>query len=126
MDPYSRPLAGTCVALAGIGSNADCRRRVRHDKPESAYATAMQTAELHGPPRYFTIDWLKSKTSVEALAALKPDLVMTGHGRAMQGTNMTDALEFLARDFDRIAVPVDGKYVDQPATVDNGLAYVRG
>lgn len=95
-------------------------------KPESAYATAMQTAELHGPPRYFTIDWLKSKTSVEALAALKPDLVVTGHGRAMQGANMTDALELLARDFDQVAVPADGKYVDQPATVENGLAYVLG
>lgn len=94
-------------------------------RAESAYATAMQTPELHGPPRYFTIDWRKSKTSVETLAALQPDLVITGHGRAMQGAAMTDTLDILARDFDQIAVPSEGKYVARPATVEDGSAYVQ-
>lgn len=94
-------------------------------KAESAYATALQTPELHGPPRYFTIDWPKSKTSVETLAALRPDLVVTGHGRAMQGPNVTEGLQTLARDFDRIAVPNDGEYVRRPATVEDGSAYIR-
>jgi glyoxylase-like metal-dependent hydrolase (beta-lactamase superfamily II) len=94
-------------------------------KAESAYATAFQTPELHGPPRYFTIDWQKSKASVETLAALKPDLVISGHGRAMKGSGLTEALQLLAQDFDRIAVPKHGRYVDQPARVEDRSAYVK-
>jgi glyoxylase-like metal-dependent hydrolase (beta-lactamase superfamily II) len=91
---------------------------------ESAYATAFQTPELHGPPRYFTIDWVKSKASVEVLAALEPHLVVSGHGRAMKGTQLAAKLHTLARDFDRIAVPEQGRYVSQPATAADGSAYV--
>ena len=92
---------------------------------ESAYATAFQTPELHGPPKYFTIDWGKSRSSVEALALLRPDLLISGHGRAMAGMAMTEALSALARDFDRVAVPAEGRYVGQPATVEDGSAYVE-
>lgn len=92
---------------------------------ESVYATALQSPELHGPPRYFTIDWPKSKASVEALAALEPELVVTGHGRAMQGAEMRDALHALARDFDRVAVPEHGRYVEHPATAADGTAYLK-
>jgi glyoxylase-like metal-dependent hydrolase (beta-lactamase superfamily II) len=94
-------------------------------KAESAYATAFQTPELHGPPRYFTIDWQKSKASVATLAALKPDLVISGQGRAMKGAGLTKALQLLAQDFDRIAVPKHGRYVDQPVRVENGSAYIK-
>jgi glyoxylase-like metal-dependent hydrolase (beta-lactamase superfamily II) len=93
-------------------------------KAESAYATALQTPELHGPPRYFTIDWAKSKASVEAIAALEPNLVISGHGRAMEGAELASKLQRLARDFDRIAVPSEGRYVGQPATAEDGSAYV--
>lgn len=72
---------------------------------ESAYEIAAQTPEMHGPPRYFTPDWDAARASVERLAALDPDLVVTGHGRAMGGAAMRDALHLLARDFDRIAPP---------------------
>jgi hypothetical protein len=93
-------------------------------RAESAYATAFQTPELHGPPRYFTIDWVKSKASVQALAALEPHLVISGHGRAMQGAELAAKLQTLARDFDRIAVPGQGRYVSQAATAEDGSAYV--
>lgn len=93
--------------------------------PESAYATAVQSPEMHGPPRYFTIDWQKSRSSVEALAALRPRLAITGHGRAMQGAAMTEALSALAQGFDRIATPEHGRYVDHPATAEDGTAYER-
>ena len=92
---------------------------------ESAYAVALQRAEMHGPPRYFTIDWGKARSSVEALAALKPDLAVTGHGRAMKGPDMTEALGILARDFDRVAVPERGRYLDHPARAEDGSAYVK-
>jgi glyoxylase-like metal-dependent hydrolase (beta-lactamase superfamily II) len=72
---------------------------------ESAYAVAVQAEELHGPPQYFTPDWTSARRSVEALAAKEPELVVTGHGRAMRGPQMRSALQLLARDFDRIAVP---------------------
>ena len=93
--------------------------------PESAYATAVQSAEMHGPPRYFTIDWTASRRSVQELAALMPALAVTGHGRAMSGPAMTTALSALARDFDRVAVPEHGRYLQHPATVENGAAYVK-
>jgi glyoxylase-like metal-dependent hydrolase (beta-lactamase superfamily II) len=78
---------------------------------ESAYAVAVQAEELHGPPQYFTPDWNAARVSVENLAALEPQLVVTGHGRAMRGTPMQAALHLLARDFDRVAVPQHGRYV---------------
>jgi glyoxylase-like metal-dependent hydrolase (beta-lactamase superfamily II) len=79
---------------------------------ESAYAVATQEPELHGPPTYYTPDWPSARESVRRLAALDPELVITGHGRAMHGPLMRDALHLLARDFDSIAVPKHGRYVD--------------
>jgi glyoxylase-like metal-dependent hydrolase (beta-lactamase superfamily II) len=90
---------------------------------ESAYGVATQELELHGPPRYFTPDWISARESVRRLAALEPELVVTGHGRAMHGSVMREALHLLARDFDRIAVPEHGRYVHQAAREgDAGLS----
>ena len=94
-------------------------------KQESAYAALFQTPEMHGPPQYFTIDWEKAKSSVESLAALRPSLVVTGHGRAMSGPDMTAALAGLAERFDQVAVPRTGTYVGRPARAEDGTAYVR-
>jgi glyoxylase-like metal-dependent hydrolase (beta-lactamase superfamily II) len=77
---------------------------------EFAYGTVFQAPELHGPPKYFTIDWVKSRASVEALAHLRPNLLITGHGRAMAGGEMTDALSVLAREFNHVSVPADGRF----------------
>jgi glyoxylase-like metal-dependent hydrolase (beta-lactamase superfamily II) len=91
---------------------------------ESAYATAVQAPEIHGPPRYFTIDWAASRDSVVKLAALRPALAITGHGRAMAGDAMLAGLDALARDFDAVAVPKQGRYLDRPARAEDGSAYV--
>lgn len=77
---------------------------------ESAYAVAVQEPELHGPPRYFTPDWAAAKASVEALSALEPELVVTGHGKALAGEEMRAALRRLARDFDEVAFPDQGRH----------------
>lgn len=90
---------------------------------ESAYAVATQRPEMHGPPMYFTPDWDEARASVERLAALEPEIVATGHGRAMRGEEMRAALRLLARDFDRVAVPEHGRYVNDPAGVESGNAY---
>lgn len=92
-------------------------------RQESAYAAAVQEPEMHGPPMYLTTDWHSAKGSVEHLAQLEPELVVTGHGRPMQGSAMRDALHTLAQDFGRVAVPVAGKYLDHPARPDDGSAY---
>ncbi len=87
---------------------------------ESVYAVATQEPELHGPPMYYTPDWKNAKVSVEKLARLEPELVICGHGRPMQGSEMRAALHRLARDFERVAVPEQGRYTGQPATADAG------
>jgi glyoxylase-like metal-dependent hydrolase (beta-lactamase superfamily II) len=92
-------------------------------RQESAYAVAAQSEELHGPPMYYTQDWQSARDSVQKLAALEPELVITGHGAAMQGPQMRSALHELANRFDEIAVPEGGRYVDDPATVESGRAY---
>jgi glyoxylase-like metal-dependent hydrolase (beta-lactamase superfamily II) len=92
-------------------------------RQESAYAAAVQSPELHGPPMYFTSDWPNARESVELLAGLAPELAVTGHGRAMQGEAMREALRALAADFDRIAAPEGGRYVEHPARAEDGSAY---
>lgn len=74
-------------------------------KQESVYAAVTQAAEMHGPPAYFTPDWLSAKRSVQTLAKLAPEIIVTGHGAALAGPSMQSALDELARRFDEIAVP---------------------
>ncbi|HZH98837.1 MAG TPA: MBL fold metallo-hydrolase [Fimbriimonadaceae bacterium] len=94
-------------------------------KQESIYATMTQEIEMHGPPQYFTQDWESARRSVQELAALEPNVVVTGHGQAMQGAEMRAALNALAADFDHIAVPKQGRYVGNPAVADEtGTVYV--
>jgi glyoxylase-like metal-dependent hydrolase (beta-lactamase superfamily II) len=91
-------------------------------RQESAISAITQRAELHGPPGYFTPDWPSARRSVEELAALEPLRIVTGHGPPLEGTEMLNGLRQLARDFDRIAVPPRGRYVQQPAVADeNGV-----
>ena len=90
---------------------------------ESAYAVAKQEVEMHGPPMYFTQDWEAARDSVQRLAALEPELVVTGHGQAMRGPRMLEALHELARKFDEVAVPDHGRYVAAPARAIDGSAY---
>lgn len=83
-------------------------------KQESLVAALTQRRELHGPPAYYTPDWGSAWESVELLSALEPELAATGHGRPMRGPAMRAALRELARNFDRLAVPARGRYVERP------------
>ena len=83
-------------------------------RQESLLAALTQRPELHGPPAYCTPDWGSSWESVELLSALEPELAATGHGRPMRGVPMRIALRALARDFDRLAIPPRGRYVERP------------
>ncbi len=90
---------------------------------ESAYAAVTQEPELHGPPKYFTHDWQAARDSVRRLAELAPELAITGHGRAMRGEAMREALRTLARDFDQLAVPEHSRFADAPQRAEDGSAY---
>ena len=92
---------------------------------ESAFAVTMQSPELHGPPTYFTPDWVGARKSVQKLASLSPELVITGHGRAMRGPAMLEALQALAKNFDQVAVPRTSRYLEHPAAAEDGSAYAR-
>lgn len=90
---------------------------------ESAYSVTVQAPELHGPPMYFTHDWQAAGDSVRRLAALEPETVVCGHGRAMRGEPMRSALHRLANEFEAVAVPSTGRYVAHPARPQDGSAY---
>jgi glyoxylase-like metal-dependent hydrolase (beta-lactamase superfamily II) len=87
-------------------------------KQESLLAVLEQRPEMHGPPAYYTQDWDAARRSVQALAALQPEVAATGHGPPMRGPVMREALELLARDFESLAVPSDGRYVRAPVIAD--------
>ena len=82
-------------------------------KQESLYKVFTQKQEISGPPRYFTPDWKVAKESVIKLAALNPSVAVTGHGLPMSGTELTESLAKLIQDFENIALPDYGKYVDK-------------
>ena len=78
---------------------------------QSAVAIAEQRPELHGPPAYYTSDWDAAKESVEKLAELHPMTIAAGHGLPMAGNDVAEKLSQLAREFDRVARPTQGRYV---------------
>lgn len=82
-------------------------------KQESLYQVVTQNQEISGPPRYLTTDWDAAKSSVQKLEALKPSVAITGHGKPMSGDELSEGLEALAKDFDQIAVPDHGRYVNK-------------
>lgn len=82
-------------------------------KQEYLYKVFMQELEISGPPRYLTTDWEASKISVEKLEALKPSVAITGHGLPISGETLTGYLKELVENFDEIAVPDYGKFVEK-------------
>ncbi len=75
-------------------------------KPESFFEAALaQQPELHGPPAYFTPDWISAGQSVRKLAELEPMIVAPGHGKALAGAEVASALRKLAAEFETAAVP---------------------
>ncbi len=80
-------------------------------RQDSLYNVLLQKAEINGPPRYFTTDWDAAWESVHKLEQLEPDLVVPGHGAAMQGEPLRVGLNRLVREFEELAVPDHGRYV---------------
>jgi len=87
-------------------------------KQESFWAVATQKPTMHGPPMYFTPDWQGARRSVRELAALKPNIVASGHGLPVRGPEVQRRLDHLAVNFDRVAVPKRGRYVKRQETLE--------
>lgn len=81
-------------------------------KQDSLYKVFVQEEEIQGPPRYLTTDWKAALVSVGKLAALQPQLAITGHGKAMKGDALREGLNDLVENFESLAVPSHGKYID--------------
>ena len=81
-------------------------------RQDSFYKVLIQKKEINGPPRYLTPDWRSAKESVQKLEALKPKMAITGHGPAMEGEELGEGLKNLVNNFEEIAVPTHGRYVD--------------
>jgi hypothetical protein len=56
----------------------------------------IQKQELHGPPAYFTPDTETAAESIQRLAELEPEALLTGHGIPMTGRNFRSDLMELA------------------------------
>ncbi|HEY9004923.1 MAG TPA: MBL fold metallo-hydrolase [Ohtaekwangia sp.] len=94
-------------------------------KAESAFYALTFKEYLSGPPKYFTCNWASAKMSVLKLLGLHPEIIATGHGKPMQGSEMRAQLEQLAIHFDELAQPAHGRYIQEPAVTNRyGLATV--
>jgi glyoxylase-like metal-dependent hydrolase (beta-lactamase superfamily II) len=85
---------------------------------ESAISVMRQNRKMHGPPKYFTYNWISAERSVKILAGLEPEIAATGHGRPMAGEELRQTLHYLADNFRDIAVPHSGRYIEEPALVN--------
>lgn len=82
-------------------------------KQEYLYQVLMQKKEISGPPRYLTTDWEVARESVIALQELNPTVAVTGHGVPLVGEELTNQLNRLVHNFDDIAMPDYGRYVER-------------
>lgn len=82
-------------------------------RQDSFYNVFMQTPEINGPPVYMTSDWDAAWQSIDDLFKLKPELIIPGHGVALQGVTLEEHLKRLEEDFELATVPEYGPYVSE-------------
>jgi glyoxylase-like metal-dependent hydrolase (beta-lactamase superfamily II) len=94
-------------------------------KQESVLSVMTQAKVVSGPPKYFTTNWITAGTSVKKLRDLMPEVAATGHGRPMYGEELHAGLDKLVDNFEELAIPKHGRYVQEPAkTNKQGVQYV--
>lgn len=94
-------------------------------RAESAIFALSNMKHLSGPPKYFTCNWASAEVSVIKLAALDPDVAATGHGTTMRGEELRGALKNLSTHFKSVALPEEGRYVNEPAvTNEQGVLFL--
>lgn len=94
-------------------------------KAESVISLMFQLQTVSGPPKYLTTDWALARSSVKELMKLEPEIVATGHGKPMHGTEVRRSLHKLSERFYELAVPKSGRYINEPAVADaTGVIYI--
>ena len=92
---------------------------------ESAISVFNYTGKLSGPPKYLTMNWEAAAASVRKIALTNPRTIAPGHGHVMRGRELQDALQELADNFEEIAMPSNGRYLNSPAMAnETGVTYV--
>lgn len=81
-------------------------------KQESLISVITQKEQISGPPKYLTVDWNAAEDSVKRLKDLNPSLVIPSHGQPIKGDELTRHLELLSNHFSEIAVPEEGRFLD--------------
>lgn len=82
-------------------------------KQESFISVLTQQEQVKGPPAYLTTDWVAAKKSVGRIRELRPQLAIPSHGHTMKGEELSRHLDMLINDFNEIAVPDQGRFVDK-------------
>jgi glyoxylase-like metal-dependent hydrolase (beta-lactamase superfamily II) len=82
-------------------------------KQESLLSVVTHKEQISGPPKYLTTDWKAAEKSVRILKDLKPSLAIASHGEPMQGEELTKHLDMLVNNFDEIAKPEQGRFVNE-------------
>jgi glyoxylase-like metal-dependent hydrolase (beta-lactamase superfamily II) len=80
-------------------------------RQDALFKVLTQEQEVTGPPRYLTTDWQAAFESVKKLYELHPKVAVTGHGTPMRGEELMKGLQKLVDNFDKLAVPDYGRYV---------------
>lgn len=80
-------------------------------KQESLVAVWKQEQILHGPPQYYTPDWIAAEESARWIVSKRPTHLATGHGVPMKGDMLPHQLDQYVDEFKRLAVPKKGRYV---------------
>jgi glyoxylase-like metal-dependent hydrolase (beta-lactamase superfamily II) len=105
------------VLLAGDAFVTTCQ--------ESAFSVMTQKKKVNGPPKYFTYNWSSAETSVKKLEELDIQVAATGHGKPMSGDELRKQLHELSVNFMELAVPSHGRYIEEPAYVNQeGVQYL--
>lgn len=81
-------------------------------KQESFLSVLTQDEQIKGPPAYLTTDWQEAEKSVIQLKKLEPELALPSHGLPMSKEELKEHLEFLTQHFQEVAVPKQGRYVE--------------
>lgn len=94
-------------------------------KSESALYALSNMKHLSGPPKFLTCNWASAELSVIKLSALDPQVAATGHGIPMRGEELRGALKNLSSHFKTLALPSEGRYVNEPAvTNEQGVLFL--
>jgi len=82
-------------------------------KQESLLSVITQSKHVSGPPSYLTTDWQLAEKSINRIKDLNPSIVLPSHGKPIQGKDLNHHLEVLVNHFKEIAVPDQGRFVEE-------------